>query len=179
MSLKKYDVGEYIVYGTSGICRITDIKNMTLSPIIGERNYYVLEQVNSKASTIYVATDNEILCAKMRYILSEKEIRDILGRAKDGCMSWIEDRKERFRAFHDILTGSSHEELILMISCIYMKNKELSENKKRISDSDASILNSAEKIIREEFTFALGISADEIGPFIRRELGLPEITEEM
>ncbi|MBQ8741867.1 MAG: CarD family transcriptional regulator [Clostridia bacterium] len=179
MSLIKYNVGEYVVYSTSGICRITDIKNMTLSPIIGERNYYILEQIGPRASTIYVATDNETLCAKMRYVLGEKEIKDILRRAKDGCMNWIEDRKERFRAFHDILTGSSHEDLILMISCIYLKNKELSENKKKISDSDASILHSAEKIIREEFTFALGISADEIGPFIRRELGLSEITEEI
>jgi CarD family transcriptional regulator len=72
MSLRKYDVGEYVVYGTNGICRITDIKNMTLSPIIGERNYYILEQVNSKSSTIYVATDNEKLCAKMRRFMKNK-----------------------------------------------------------------------------------------------------------
>ncbi len=39
----KYKVGEYVVYGSNGICKINDIKDMTLSPIIGERNYYVLE----------------------------------------------------------------------------------------------------------------------------------------
>ena len=66
----KYKIGENVVYGTNGICKITDIRKMTLSPIIGERNYYVLEQINSKMSTIYVATDNEALCSKMRYVLT-------------------------------------------------------------------------------------------------------------
>ena len=66
----KYKIGEYVVYGSNGICKINDIKDMTLSPIIGQRNYYVLEQMNARSSTIYVATDNEMLCAKMRYVLS-------------------------------------------------------------------------------------------------------------
>ncbi len=147
---------------------------MTLSPIIGERNYYVLRQMNSSSSTIYVATDNEALCAKMRYVLSEKEILDILHGARDNSIKWIDDRKARAQAFHSIIASASHEELLLMIRCIYLKGRELSENHKKISDSDASLLHSAEKTVREEFAFSLGISPDKVGIFIRKELGIEE-----
>ncbi len=99
MNKCKYKVGEYVVYGSNGICRINDIKDMTLSPMIGERNYYVLEQINTKASTIYVATDNVTLCAKMRYVLTEKEILDILHGVKENSISWIDDRKTRAQSF--------------------------------------------------------------------------------
>ena len=170
MSTCKYKIGEYVVYGSNGICRINDIRDMTLSPIIGERNYYVLEQINAKLSTIYVATDNETLCAKMRYVLSEKEILDILHGAKENSIGWIEDRKSRSQAFYDILHGGSHEDRLLMIRCIYIKGRELSENHKKLSDSDAAILRSAEKTVREEFAFALDIEPEEVGGFIRREL---------
>ena len=168
----KYKIGEYVVYGSNGICKVADIKKMTLSPIIGERNYYILEQINSKMSTIYVAIDNEVLCAKMRYVLSENEILEILHGARENSINWIDDRKARVQAFHNILSGGSHEELLLMIRCIYLKSRELSENHKKISDSDASVLHNAEKIVRDEFAFALDISPETVGSFIRRELGI-------
>lgn len=173
----KYKIGEYVVYGSNGICQISDIKDMTLSPIIGKRNYYVLTQINSKAATIYVATDNEALCAKMRYVLSENEILDILHGAKENSISWIDDRKVRVQTFHSILHGDSHEDLLLMIRCIYLKSRELFENNKRLSDSDASVLHSAERIIKEEFAFALGIDGDKVGEYIRRELEIQPVSE--
>lgn len=173
----KYKVGEYVVYGSNGICKISEIKNMTLSPIIGERNYYVLEQINAKMSTIYVASDNEALCAKMRYVLSEKEILDILHGVKENSISWINDRKTRSQEFYNILHNGSHEELLLMIRCIYLKGRELSEGGKRLSDSDSGILHSAEKIVREEFAFALGVDGEKVGEFIRRELGIEPADE--
>lgn len=170
MSKYKYKAGEYVVYGSSGICKIVDIKDLTLSPIIGERNYYVLEQINAKTSTIYVATDNETLCAKMRYVLDKKEILDILHRAKEESISWIDDRKVRAQEFYNILHNGTHEDMLLMIGCIYLKGRELAEIGKRLSDSDSGILRSAEKIIREEFAFALGINGEDVGKFIRSEL---------
>ncbi len=57
-----------------------------------------------------------------------------------------------------------------MIGCIYLKGKELSESSKRLSDSDASVLRSAEKIIKEEFAFSLNIEPEKVGEFIRKEL---------
>lgn len=176
MSNCKYKIGEFVVYGSNGICKISDIKDMTLSPIIGERNYYVLEQINTKMSTIYVATDNETLCAKMRYVLSEKEILDILHGAKENSISWIDDRKVRAQTFYNILHSGSHEELLLMIRCIYLKGRELSEICKRLSDSDAALLRSAEKIVREEFAFALAIEPEKVGEFIRRELEIEPLS---
>lgn len=171
----KYKVGEYVVYGTSGICKITDIKNMTLSPIIGERNYYILEQINSKMSVIYVATDNETLCAKLRNVLSEKDILDILHGAKENSINWIEDRKLRTQTFSSIISSGSYEDLLLMIRCIYLKSRELAEMRKHLSDSDASILRNAERIVREEFAFSLSIPSEQVGEYIRRELGIEEL----
>ena len=62
-----------------------------------------------------------------------------------------------------------------MISCIYLKGRELYEIGRRLSDSDSGILHSAEKIVREEFAFALGIESEKVGEFIRTELGIAPV----
>ncbi len=113
----------------------------------------------------------------MRYVLSEKAILAILRGVKNSSINWIDDRKTRVQSFYDILHNGSHEELLLMIGCIYLKGRELSEIGKRLSDSDSGILRSAEKIVREEFAFALGVEGEKVGEFIRAELGIEPVSD--
>ena len=54
-----YQAGDYIVYGTSGVCRVDEIKP---SPFEGEegRQYYTLTPVTG-TETIYIPVDSPVL----------------------------------------------------------------------------------------------------------------------
>lgn len=166
-----YKKGDHVVYGINGICVISDVKNMMLSPIIGERKYYVLNRI-SGASTIYVSCDNEALVGKMRYVLNKQEIIDVLKDAKNSSVCWIDDKKERARKFAEVLRDGEYKDILPMIRCIYLKKQEYINKGKNLSDSDKSILSSAENKVIDEFSFALGIKEHEVGEFIRKELDI-------
>ena len=53
-----YQAGDYIVYGTSGVCRVDEIKP---SPFEGEegRQYYTLTPVTG-TETIYIPVDSPV-----------------------------------------------------------------------------------------------------------------------
>ena len=90
-------------------------------------------------------------------------------RAFDPSLQWIDDCKQRAAMFRKILLQRDERELLLLVSCLYLKSREGS---KALSASDVQILKAAEEIIEQEFSFSLKISTQQIGNYIREKLGL-------
>ena len=53
-----FEVGEYVVYGVKGVCRIEDITHIDISGADKNRLYYVLAPVGDGNGRIYAPTDN-------------------------------------------------------------------------------------------------------------------------
>lgn len=169
MLTKRFDKGDYVVYSSSGVCCITDIKPMSFQKSEDTQLYYVLTPQSSRSSTIFVPTENETLKSKMRTTLTKLEVEDILQDVKNRAIDWIDDKSERTDKFKQIVADGSRgsfNSLILMAICIYHKKKELSMDKRKLSLSDEGFLRTAESIITDEFSYALGISPQEVGSYI-------------
>ena len=67
-----FEVGQTVLYGTEGVCRITEIQEMKVGKKKSE--YYVLKPVYRDGATIYVPMDNATLLNRMRQVLSAEEI---------------------------------------------------------------------------------------------------------
>lgn len=162
-----FGVGEYVVYGTSGVCCIDDIRVCRLSPDLPMEEYYILKPVGNPSSRVFVPRINERLCSKMRAVMTKNEIDDVIA-SLSGCkMNWIDDRKLRTSEFKSILLRGDRRELILLIRCILYHKQELEKTKKKVSSADSDILQAAEKAIRDEFSFALGIDAGKIADYVK------------
>ena len=167
--------GEYVVYGTNGICLVEDIKMMRFALDAEKDPYCILKPASNGSSTIYVPLNNEKLMGKLRPIMTKEEIDSLLLGMRDKEISWDSDRRNRTERFHDILINGVTQKLLLMIRCIYMKKRELITAGKNLSATDENTLKSAEKLVEEEFSYALGISADDVTAYIRKLL---EVNEE-
>ena len=73
MSTNEFKVGDIVVYGSNGVCRIDNIDTASLTPALGPRMYYFLTQIKS-GSTIYVPYESELSSSKMRYIMTREDI---------------------------------------------------------------------------------------------------------
>lgn len=166
----QYNKGDFVVYGTNGICKVDDIQRMTFPMETEEHTYYVLKPIASRTSTLFVPDHKEELVSKMRYILNKEEIDAILSGAVGVEMQWITDKNQRADTFRRILRDGKTEELLCLIRCIYARKTELMEKGKKLTSSDDGVLNSAEKLVREEFAFALGISEDEVVDYIASKI---------
>ncbi len=171
MSELKYSKNDFVVYGTNGICKIEDIQKMTFPMETAEHTYYVLKPISAKASTLFVPSHKEELVSKMRYVLKREEIDEILNGTRGKDIDWIEDKNGRANLFRQLIRDGKPEELLILIRCIYKRKTALAEKSKKLTSTDEGVLSSAEKLVREEFAYTLGITEDEVTEYIRAKLG--------
>lgn len=162
-----FDKGDYVNYSTSGICLIEDICRMSFGKGAEEHDYYILKPLKQNSESIFVPADNEKLTAKMRAVLTPDEIDDIILSVKEEDLIWIDDRKQRMKAFNEILMRRDEKELLMLASCLYLRSKE---TKKGISATEQNILKVAEEAIDQEFSFVLNLNMQNIGKYIREKL---------
>ncbi len=112
-----FKVNDYIMYGTTGVCKVIEIKK---EKFLGkeEREYYVLEPVYSKNTVIKIPVDNTTI--RMRELLSKEAIEELINIVPNADTTWIEDDRIRNEQFKSMLKSGDCEELITLIRTIYL-----------------------------------------------------------
>lgn len=137
----------------------------------GKRSkYYVLRPVYRTRATIYVPTDNELLCSRMRPVLSEPEIESLLQSAAGESISWIDDPNERKQVFAQILSGGDRRRVLHLIRMLYVRRRELQKNGKHLRIADEQTLRDAEKLLNDEFAHVLHIPQQDVPDYIRSRM---------
>ena len=71
-----FEIGEYVVYGVKGVCRIEDITHIDISGADKNRLYYVLAPIGDANGKIYVPTDNQKIV--IRRVISKEEAEKLI-----------------------------------------------------------------------------------------------------
>ena len=154
-----FKVNDVIIYGTQGVCQILDIEEKTVDGV--KKNYFVLKPVNDNGSTIFAPTDNEYVLKKMRRLLTQAEIMDLIDSMADENAVWINNDNDRKEYYRKILAGGDRVELIKMIKAIYAHKKEREEEGKRLHMIDEHFFKDAEQILYNEFQYVLKLNSKE------------------
>lgn len=164
--LPQLQPGSYVVYDTYGICKVNEIKGLSLVKGSPVEEYYVLTPLNSGSSTYYVPLKSEAALNKFRPPLTKKEIEELLVSSRNKKVLWTENRQARNEHFQNILASGLSSELLELIGCLLRKKAQLPEKGKKLSYTDEGFLVAAEKLINEEFSFSLGIPVEAVGEYI-------------
>lgn len=170
----QFEVGQYVVYGTNGICMVDSIERMSFAAGVPAEYYYVLRQHRNPSNKYFVPLKNEAQLSRLREPMRREDIEDILMGLSDDDVNWISDRRERGDYFRNILHEGVSGRLLNMIICIYEKKRELARNGKKLSVTDQGTLKTAEKLLEEEFAWALEMDPEDVPAFIRRRLHIQE-----
>lgn len=166
-----FNVNEMIVYARSGICKIERIESKSFSVKNSmENKCYVLKPIYDSSSTVYVPVDNDVLTSMMRNILTKQEIDELLFNVKDEVTDWVNDQRERTQKFRRILSGGITKDMLVMISSLVEKEKELAITGKKLCSSDDAVLKEAKREINQEFAYALGIELDGVEDYVVNSL---------
>lgn len=172
-----YHVNETVSYGVYGVCRIDDIVTKDFD---GKKtDYYVLKPVYDASATVFVPTGNANLVEKMRAVLSENDIDQILCHLDDDATEWPADRHERQEHWSAVLSSGNPLELVQMIRCLYLHKQELFSNKKKLQEADDRALRAAEKQINHEFAAALHIAPEDVPSYIAEKLRVSAASEQV
>lgn len=167
--MKDLKVGSVVVYGTNGVCTVEPPQTRSFNA--EDKLYYVLKPLSSTASTYFIPCDNTLLRNKIREVYTKEQIDSIILGSKNEQVEWNDDRRRRDADFREIAGKGITSRLLSLVHCIYLKGEELKEKNKRLNTSDEMLMKKSEALVNEEFSYALGISAQNVGDYIRNILG--------
>ncbi|MEQ8200504.1 MAG: CarD family transcriptional regulator [Syntrophomonadaceae bacterium] len=157
-----FEVNDYIVYGLTGVCQITDIARDEISN--NDTQYYVLRPISNDNLTIKVPVNNKNVT--MRPIVTESGILSLIANMLATETTWLDDDRQRNFKFKAALKSGKNEELIQVIRALHVEREARALVGKKLSKTDEDIMNAAEKQLNEEFAVALNISPEEVMAFI-------------
>ncbi len=165
-------ISETVMYGTTGVCMV----ERTEEKQIGRetKTYYVLKPVASNSSTVFVPTDNEKLLSKVRKLITAEEIDGILEKLSTEPDFWPENEGERKEKYSEIIASGDRKACLVVLRTLYNRQKILSRCGKRLHIADERAMKEARRLICDEFSFALGINADEVGTLLRERIKATE-----
>ena len=159
-----FSVGDTVIYGSQGVCKITGTEQKR----IGGKNvdYLVLRPVYDENSTIFIPANNELLTGKMKPVLTESEIYDMINSIRDEEIIEAYDDNERREQYQRIIAEGDRYMLFRLIKTIYLRKLSQEKKGKKLHQSDEAILKQAENLLHNEFALVLDIKPDEVLPFI-------------
>lgn len=163
-----YSVGDTVVYGGSGVCEISEIKDVSFGRERPQKYYILKPLFVNQAMVVYVPIKNENLVAKMQPIISRDEAINLIKDINNMNIDWIEDRNLRKDTYNDILSSGERKDIIAVIRVINSRRKILEEDGKTLNMQDEKILYEAQKRMDAEFAVALDIGIEDVYEYIEK-----------
>lgn len=168
-----FGIGEYIIYGMNGVCRVEEIGPMSLNGVDSDRIYYTLLPLYTKGSRMYTPVDNQKVI--MRPVISEQEVCQLIDDIQNIEEIDVTDDKRRELAYKEAVKSCDCRELIRIINTTRKRKKERIAQGKKISACDERYLKQAQDTLYGEFAISLKIDKGEVENFISSRIGNVEM----
>ena len=110
MSVLLYQIGDYVVYGVHGGCRIVDFAQRMIDRKV--KNYIVLESFSQGEMRIYLPPDNSAALDKLQPLLDGETLEQLLPSEKIRQNCWISDENQRKQKYKELISAGDHVSLL-------------------------------------------------------------------
>ncbi|WP_270647444.1 CarD family transcriptional regulator [Paeniclostridium hominis] len=163
-----YKIGEYIIYGNDGVCKVEDVGVLNISGINKKRIYYTLKPLYENGK-IFTPIDTSVF---MRSLINYEEVQQLIE-----SIPYIKDKKCNEKNsrllqiyYKNLLQTHECSDLLTLIAGIYEKKDKAMENGKKLGQIDNRFMKVAEGLINDEFSVVLGIPREEVADYIKEKI---------
>ena len=160
---------EYIVYGTNGVCRITEV---CASPFDAsdKRLYYVMKPLSDASnSLIYTPVDNTAV--PMRALMTREELESLIDRIPSLPLLEIPIEKQRKEVYRAAMATVEPETYVRLLKTVYSRREAAREKRKRLSEMDNDYETMARRSLYSELALVLGIQGTEVESYLSARIG--------
>lgn len=151
-----YQVNDIIVYKRD-VCKIKQIKEKYYQ----DNDYYVLVPIQDESLKIEIPVHSPFI----KELITKEEIQKLIQ--KIPHIPIIDtDTKLIENEYKSLLASMKYEDLIRIIKTTYLRNKNRTDNHKKIGDKDQYYFLMAENYLYQEFSIVLDMSIDEVKNYI-------------
>lgn len=163
-----YEIGDYIIYGNHGVCRVEDIGSLDISGIDKNIECYTLQPVFSKSSTLYTPVDNDKV--SMRKVITNDEALELIERIPETDLLWIENDKQREEAYKQALRERDCTDWVKIIKTLYVRKQERLSQGKKLTFTDEKYLTIAQDLLYGELSIAMDMDKEKVEEIIMDRL---------
>ena len=167
-----FQVGDYIVYGINGICRVEDVCPSPYDKT-DPRTYYLLVPVNNPmSSTIYTPVCNERV--PMRRLMTPEEIEALISAMPTIELLTVPVEKQRREIYRATIGTLEPEGYVQVIKTVHRRREELSAAHKHFPVTDLEYGRLAKHLLYSECAHVLGLAEDSMEEYITTRLSKAE-----
>lgn len=163
-----FQVGDYIVYESRGICKVENITELNLPGATRGQKYYELKPIYEEAGKIYSAVDNEKVV--MRRMLSKEEAEKLINDIPDIPEMWIGDEKQREMKYKEAMRSCDCRQWVSIIKTLYLRRESRISQGKKTTNTDDRYFKKAGDNLHGELAMALGMKKSEMEQYISERL---------
>lgn len=159
-----YEVGDMVIYGKQGVCRIEEIGSISITSNDDTTQYYTLVSVYGTGKT-YTPVDTAVY---MRHIMTLEEVQNIIKEIPNIAQQPIQfkNTREMTDYYKNSIESYHWERLIGVIKTVYFKAQHIKQQGKKLGQIDERYKREAEQLLYQEFAVAMDISIDAVGTYI-------------
>lgn len=155
-----FQVGEMIIYGKYGVCKVVAKGKIDMSMLDNNKEYYTLQPYKETTAVVYAPVENNKTI--MRNVLTREEANDLLKEVSDLEEIWIGNEREREVCYKETLGRCDCRELIKILKTLYLRKQSRLESGKKTTAVDEKYFHLAEEQLYGELSFVLGKTKEEI-----------------
>ncbi len=164
--------GDYIFYGSGGICIVDSIREMPFEGARAGVPYYVLHTLAEPKQTILNPTDNDKVL--MRAVMTKKEACDVLSALPSLMPFEAENARALREKYMNAIKSASPTEWCRVL-CTYETRRRATEAKlARVTEAERGFYTQALSLLSAEVALAEGVSVTdasaEISDVVKNEI---------
>ena len=170
-----FKAGDFVVYGSNGVCRVQKVGTLDSPGVPKDRLYYTLIPCYIKGSTIFTPVDNQKVI--IRLVLTREEALQLIDEISCIDMLWIGDEKKRELQYKEAFRSCDCRELVKIIKTIYLRKQSRIAEGKKVTTQDDKYFHMAEDALYGELAVALGFTREETKKFVINRVKQLEVQE--
>lgn len=159
-----FDVGDYVVYGSEGVCRVGAVGTLDLDGKKTEKMYYTLFPVYVSGTKVYTPVDNKKIV--MRAIISKDETNRLISEIPDMKPIEVTDERSREQTYKEVIRACDCRELVRLIKTVYTRRQKRISGGKKVTAVDEKYYKSAEEQLYGELAIPLELKREEVRDYI-------------
>lgn len=163
-----FEIGDYVVNATNGICRISEIVELDMSGDKKLKSYFLLRPIEEEHDRVYIPVDNA--SKRIRKVITEEEAQAVIDRVPQIDELVITSEKERETKYKEAVRSCEPDTVVSLLKCLHNRNEERTKAGKKSTAVDERYWKMAENNLHAELAFVLKKDKQEIKEIIYKML---------
>lgn len=163
-----YQIGDLIIYGSQGVCKVDKIGIPDIPGIDKDRVYYTLCPIY-QGNKIFTPVDTSVF---MRPVITYTEAQKLicLIPSINENMKNCQNKKALEDHYHESMQTHECSDLVQVIKTIYSKKVIAVGQGKKLGQTDERFMKKAEDLLYSELSVALNIPKENVKKYIENKV---------